>query len=70
MMKLIFAGLLAGGTGLAWLGSAHGAGLPGLDKKPVSIRQESQARRSHGHGFLYFGALGRRHHGGGYRGGK
>ena len=70
MAKLIFAAFLAGGTGLAWMGSVYGAGLPALEKKPVSIRQESQARRRHGHGFLYFGVLGRRHYGGGYRGGK
>ncbi len=70
MLKMIFAGVLAAGTAFAWYGSAQGAGLTSLSKQPVSIRQESQARRRRGHGFLYFGGLGRRHYGGGYRGGK
>ncbi len=70
MGKLLLAGLLIAGTGLAWTGSAFGWGMPTTLKKPVSIRQESTSRRHNGHGFLYFGLLGRRHHGGGYRGGK
>lgn len=70
MLKIIFAAVLTGGTLFAWHASAQGTGLQSLDKKRVSIRQESQARRRSGHGFLFFGALGRRHQGGGYRGGK
>ncbi len=70
MLKLLFAGALVVGTGLAWTGSAYGWGLPSMLDKPVSIRQESASRRSSGRGFLYFGLVGRRHHGGGYRGGK
>jgi hypothetical protein len=70
MLKLVFAACLAIGTGLAWVGSAYGWGLTSMEKQPVSIRQESAERQRAGHGFLYFGHLGRRHGVGGYRGGK
>lgn len=57
-------------TGGAFMASAQGWGLPGLLEEPVSIRQQSAARRSGGGPmFLYFGT-GRSHYGGGFRGGK
>jgi len=69
VLKIIFSALLIGGTGLAWMGSAYGWGLTGMEKKPVSIRQGSADRGGrHGAYLLYFGT--RRHQGGGYRGGK
>jgi hypothetical protein len=70
MLKMLFVLFLAAGTGLAWVGSAYGWGLPTLEKKPVSIRQDSAERQRSGYGFLYFGHVGRRHGVGGYRGGK
>ena len=67
---LIGLGLFGTVTGGAVLASAGGWGLPGMLDKPVSIRQQSARRRSHGGPmFLYFGSH-RRHYGGGFRGGK
>jgi hypothetical protein len=62
----IFSGL----TGGAYMASTAGWGLSGMLDKPVSIRQQSTTGRRHMGGpmFLYFGS--RRHHGGGWRGGK
>ena len=60
-----FTGVTAG----AYMASARGWGLPGMLDQPVSIRQKSVSNRRHGGAmFLYFGT--RRHHGGGFRGGK
>lgn len=71
MIRLLFVGILTVGTLGAWMGSARGWGLPRLMKEPVSIRQESVQGSGHrGPRFIYFGGMGRSHHGGGFRGGK
>jgi hypothetical protein len=55
-------------TGLAFMASARGWGLPGALDRPVSVREESVGGQRRGAAFLYFGS--RHHAGGGYRGGK
>jgi hypothetical protein len=58
-------------TAGAYFASVRGWGLPGMLDKPVSIRQQSvTGQRRTGPGFIYFGGVGRRHYGGGFRGGK
>lgn len=63
--------LFSGVTGGAYFASAKGVGLPGMLDKPVSIRQQSHdGRRRSGSGFFLLYFSGRRHYGGGFRGGK
>ena len=57
-------------TAGAFISSTIGYGLPGLLKKPVSVRQSSVGGRRRGiMPFVYFGS-GRRHRGGSFGHGK
>ena len=67
IVLLLFTSITAG----AYMASARGWGLDGMLDKPKSIRQEStDGRGRHGSGFFMLYFSGRRHHGGGFRGGK
>jgi hypothetical protein len=68
---LIGISIFGGATGGAWMATTQGWGMPGMLDKPVSVRQGSTtaSHRSRMPLFLYFGSH-RRHHGGGFRGGK
>jgi hypothetical protein len=67
-LLIVFA-IFAGITGVAYVASAKGWGLPAHLDKPVSVRDESEGHGRHTGGFFYFGET-RRHSGGGFHGGK
>ncbi len=63
----ISAGVTAGG----YLASDQGLGLPGKLEEPASVRAESVAGKGRHRGAMgYFGRRHRRHHHGGFHGGK
>jgi hypothetical protein len=66
-VKLIIGGMLTLGTVMAYGGSFKGWFLPEQLEKPVSLRDGSTSSGTRALGYYF---IGRRHVGGGYRGGK